>query len=239
MKKSIIKYTLELIILVTGISLSFWISEWDNNRNMNSRQQHYLNGLKNDLEKQIILFDDYEKFTKNTIENAELILNIYESIGSLSKIDSLNTLLTGLMYSSKFPEINTTFNELESTAQFYLIKDDELISTIIKYYQNSRNVKDRVNSNIDIVYYKEIFPVIKSSIVINPKDYGYEGSKINLINHLRKHQINRLDSEKEFELINAISLSIVVANTNGNYTYNIKDEAEILLRKINIKLNEK
>ena len=115
MKKSIIKYTLELIILVTGISLSFWISEWDNNRNMNSRQQHYLNGLKNDLEKQIILFDDYEKFTKNTIENAELILNIYESIGSLSKIDSLNTLLTGLMYSSKFPEINTTFNELEST----------------------------------------------------------------------------------------------------------------------------
>ena len=32
MKKYFIKYILEFFVIVTGISISFWINEWDNNR---------------------------------------------------------------------------------------------------------------------------------------------------------------------------------------------------------------
>ena len=32
MKKYLIKYVLEFFVIVTGISLSFWINEWDNKR---------------------------------------------------------------------------------------------------------------------------------------------------------------------------------------------------------------
>jgi len=50
MNKYIFKYTLEFFVIVTGISLSFWINEWNNNRSNSDKELFFLNGLKNDLD---------------------------------------------------------------------------------------------------------------------------------------------------------------------------------------------
>ena len=52
MKKYLIKYVLEFFVIVIGISLSFWINEWDNKRINSDKEFYFLSGLKNDLEKQ-------------------------------------------------------------------------------------------------------------------------------------------------------------------------------------------
>ena len=181
MKKYLIKYTLEFFVIVTGISLSFWINEWDNNRMNSDRELYFLNGLKNDLEKQLYSFNNFNEFSNTTIDYGASILEDYTNFENLSKIDSLNFKLSNLMYSRTYPAINTTFNELKSTGHFNLVKEKLLASKIIKYYQDSENYKNRLNKNIDIVYYNEIFPIIKSSIIIDPNNFGYENKKINLL----------------------------------------------------------
>ena len=236
MKKYLIKYTLEFFVIVTGISLSFWINEWDNNRMNSDRELYFLNGLKNDLEKQLYSFNNFNEFSNTTIDYGASILEDYTNFENLSKIDSLNFKLSNLMYSRTYPAINTTFNELKSTGHFNLVKEKLLASKIIKYYQDSENYKKRLNKNIDIVYYNEIFPIIKSSIIIDPNNFGYENKKINLLE--KEKIVNTIlnNSKKEFDLVNAISLRIVVAKTNKGYIEIMRKEAEILLDLINNEL---
>lgn len=236
MKKYLIKYTLEFIVIVTGISLSFWINEWDNNRMNSDKELYFLNGLKNDLEKQLNSLNNYNEFSNQTIDYGASILEDYSIFETLSKTDSLNIKLSRLMYSRSYPEVNTTFNELKSTGQFNLFKEKLLASKIIKYYQDSENYKKRLNKNIDIVYYNEIFPIIKSSIIIDPNNFGYENKKINMLGIEKSLNIILNNSKKEFELANAISLRIVVANTNKAYIEIMIKEAKILLDMINNEL---
>tara|TARA_B100001564_G_scaffold188953_1_gene158624 strand:+ start:939 stop:1658 length:720 start_codon:yes stop_codon:yes gene_type:complete len=236
MKKYLIKYTLEFIVIVTGISLSFWINEWDNNRMNSDKELYFLNGLKNDLEKQLNSLNNYNEFSNQTIDYGASILEDYSIFETLSKTDSLNIKLSRLMYSRSYPEINTTFNELKSTGQFNLFKEKLLASKIIKYYQDSENYKNRLTKNIDIVYYNEIFPIIKSSIIIDPNNFGYENKKINILGIEKSLNIILNNSKKEFELANAISLRIVVANTNKAYIEIMIKEAKILLDMINNEL---
>lgn len=236
MKKYLIKYTLEFIVIVTGISLSFWINEWDNNRMNSDKELYFLNGLKNDLEKQLNSLNNYNEFSNQTIDYGASILEDYSIFETLSKTDSLNIKLSRLMYSRSYPEINTTFNELKSTGQFNLFKEKLLASKVIKYYQDSENYKNRLTKNIDIVYYNEIFPIIKSSIIIDPNNFGYENKKINMLGIEKSFNIILNNSKKEFELANAISLRIVVANTNKAYIEIMIKEAKILLDMINNEL---
>ena len=236
MKKYLIKYTLEFIVIVTGISLSFWINEWDNNRMNSDKELYFLNGLKNDLEKQLNSLNNYNEFSNLTIDYGASILEDYSIFETLSKTDSLNIKLSRLMYSRSYPEVNTTFNELKSTGQFNLFKEKLLASKIIKYYQDSENYKKRLTKNIDLVYYNEIFPIIKSSIIIDPNNFGYENKKINMLGIEKSFNIILNNSKKEFELANAISLRIVVANTNKSYIEIMIKEAKILLDIINNEL---
>ena len=236
MKKYLIKYTLEFIVIVTGISLSFWINEWDNNRMNSDKELYFLNGLKNDLEKQLNSLNNYNEFSNQTIDYGASILEDYSIFETLSKTDSLNIKLSRLMYSRSYPEVNTTFNELKSTGQFNLFKEKLLASKVIKYYQDSENYKNRLTKNIDIVYYNEIFPIIKSSIIIDPNNFGYENKKINMLGIEKSLNIILNNSKKEFELANAISLRIVVANTNKAYIEIMIKEAKILLDMINNEL---
>lgn len=236
MKKYLIKYTLEFIVIVTGISLSFWINEWDNNRMNSDKELYFLNGLKNDLEKQLNSLNNYNEFSNLTIDYGASILEDYSIFETLSKTDSLNIKLSRLMYSRSYPEVNTTFNELKSTGQFNLFKEKLLASKIIKYYQDSENYKKRLTKNIDLVYYNEIFPIIKSSIIIDPNNFGYENKKINILGIEKSLNIILNNSKKEFELANAISLRIVVANTNKSYIEIMIKEAKILLDMINNEL---
>ncbi len=236
MKKYLIKYTLEFIVIVTGISLSFWINEWDNNRMNSDKELYFLNGLKNDLEKQLNSLNNYNEFSNLTIDYGASILEDYSIFETLSKTDSLNIKLSRLMYSRSYPEVNTTFNELKSTGQFNLFKEKLLASKIIKYYQDSENYKKRLTKNIDLVYYNEIFPIIKSSIIIDPNNFGYENKKINMLGIEKSLNIILNNSKKEFELANAISLRIVVANTNKAYIEIMIKEAKILLDMINNEL---
>ena len=238
MNKYLFKYTLEFFVIVTGISLSFWINEWNNNRTNSSKEIFFLNGLKNDLEIQLNSFNEYDDFSSQTIELGASILEDYTLFQSFTKTDSLNFKLSRLMYSSSYPSVNTTFNELQSTGQFTLFKNDLLSSKIIKYYQDSDSYENRLTKNTDLVYYNEIFPIIKSSTIIDPNNFGLNNNKINLIvvEKLLKTILN--NSEKEFELVNAIGLRIVVAKTNQSYVKIMIKEAESVLDMINKELEK-
>jgi len=232
------KYAIgEIILVVIGILIALAINNWNQNRINTDKQEGYLIGLKNDLEKQITSFNTLIEFYELTISNGESILIDFSSIGKLLEIDSINRKLSKLMYTRSYPEITTTFNELNSTGQLNLIKEKTLRSEVIKYYQNSENNKKAIESNDENVYANQIFPVIKSNIIIRPENFNYENRKINLVDNLKAVFENNLNNpSKEFDLVNAISMRIIVANINKERIEDVKNEAELLLNIMNSEL---
>ena len=72
--------------------------------------------------------------------------------------------------------------------------------------------------------------IIKSMVIINPENFGFENNEINLMDNLKSTFENNLnDSIKEFELLNANSLRIIIAKSDKATITDSKNEAELLL----------
>lgn len=228
----------EIILVVIGILIALAINNWNENRINTGKQKDYLIGLKNDLEKQIESFNSSNRFYDFIIGNGESVLIDFSSIGKVSEIDNINIKLSYLLFTKHYPEFTTTFQELNSTGQLNLIKEKSLRSQIIKFYQNSEDYQNSVDTNTEVVFYNQIFPIIKSTVIILPENFGFENKKINLSDNLKTTFENNLNNpNKQFELINAINLRIIVAKTNKTSIEDAKNEAELLLDNIKNELN--
>ena len=225
------KYAIgEIVLVVVGILLALAINNWNQSRVNAEKQIDYLIGIRADLEKQVESLNASNQYYNLVIGKGESILEDFSLFGKLSEIDSLNSKLSNLMYTRKYPEISTTFNELNSTGQLNLITKKSLRSQIIKYYQNSEYYQKWVDGNTENVVYNQIFPVIKSNVIILPENFGFENRKINLEDKLEAtFQNNLKNPDKEFELLNVISLRIIVAKTNKGHIEKAREEAEQLL----------
>ena len=226
----------EIVLVVIGILIALQLNTWNNNRINKDKEQVYLVGLKNDLENQITAFNGRLQIFDSIIDKGEAIINEFTEIGKLTEIDSINDKLSYMMYALNYPEVNTTFNELNTTGQINLIQKKLIRSKIISYYQFSEDTKLGVTINMEHVFYNQIFPIIRSSIIINNEIFGFPSEKVNtelLNNRLNSTFENKLkDPTKEFEIINAVSLRVIETKTNSGYITNAKYVAEALLKDI-------
>jgi len=223
----------EIVLVVIGILIALQINTWNVNRINSVKEIEYLTGLKNDLLNQITGLKNSKQFSDYIINEAETLLGQYNSKSSFQEIDSLNATLSHLMYTNQFLDIRTTFNELNSTGQLNLIQNKKLRSQIIEFYQNSSKHKISINGNIVNVFYEHIFPVLKSSIIIQLKDFGHQVTKFNEAEFELKmrDQLNQGNYQppSSFEIINAVSARIITEAANRNYIEKSLEEALTLL----------
>lgn len=227
----------EIILVVIGILIALQVNIWNQERVNTGKQSDYLIGLKNDLEAQILLFDSSDRFCDFMIGAGESILTDYKSLEKFSEIDSINKRLTSLMFARSYAEIRATYNELSSTGQVNLIRDKSLRSAIVKYYLVSEFYKESIDNNIEHVIYSQIFPIIKSTIIIQSENFNFEGINLDVTDNLEETFENNLNnSSKEFELLNAISLRIIITKSDKEIYAEARNEAENLLSLINNEL---
>ena len=237
------KYAIgEIILVVIGILIALQINTWNTNRINKTKEQEYLVGLKNDLESQIASFNGRLQIFDLMIDKAETIIFKFSIAGKMTQIDSINDRLNFMIYTLDYPEAKTTFNELNTTGQINLIRNKLIRSKIISYYQYSEETKSQVSNNVEQVYYDQVFPIIKASVIINPEGLGFPLEKID--HELLKSRLNSTfennlnDPIKEFEIVNAVSLHLIEMKTNKEFIILAKNAAEALLKDINAEVNK-
>ena len=67
MKKYIIKYAFEFLVIVMGISFSFWINEWNNLRNIKKLEKAYLTNINLEFKENKIQFVKRLRFMNKNI----------------------------------------------------------------------------------------------------------------------------------------------------------------------------
>ncbi|OIQ36703.1 MAG: hypothetical protein BM563_10330 [Bacteroidetes bacterium MedPE-SWsnd-G1] len=231
----------EILLVMIGILLALQVNNWNENRKNASKEQGYLIGLQNDLENQIERFEVRVPFYTSIIDMSESILNDFTSKESLTDVDSINKKLSFIMYTQTYPDYSTTFNDLNTTGNINLISNDSLRSKIISYYQRSETIKNSIDNNIDNVFYEHIFPPLNATTINLPENFIENYSSVNndlLIKKLTPYFKNNLkDPAREFDIINAISLRIIITKTNSGITERNLEYAKYILEEIGNELN--
>ncbi len=163
-KKYIIKYSFEFIVIVIGISFSFWIDEW--NKNKTNRIQHIedLRAVLNDLKNDSIMFDNVQNQIDKGKNKINILLNDIE-LYDTKKINydefSLRIINKGFLYNNDtFFMTNASFKSLISNSRINFFPE-EIHTLMNKYYES---VLKRVNDNnhmvddITLEYYHDYHP---------------------------------------------------------------------------------
>jgi hypothetical protein len=129
-----LKYAIgEIILVVIGILIALQINTWNTNRVERNKEKEYLNNLIEDIKTQKTLVQsqiDHEINTKLQCEKALRHLN-----STTINADSLNIYLTDITRKT-FVINDPTFQDLKSSGNILLIKNNALRKKIISFYQN-------------------------------------------------------------------------------------------------------
>ena len=123
MKNILARGGIEFLAVFLGIALSFYVEEWQTEKDNERKKDQYLSDLTNTLEMDI---QQINKLLETLINSEKLITEIQSDIDenhkALSDIEILNKLLDVEVGFSFFPQ-DGIFNQLISTGSFELIEN--------------------------------------------------------------------------------------------------------------------
>ena len=127
------KYAIgEIILVVIGILIALQINTWYNTKIDRQKEKEYLISLIKDIELQTTLVNGQINHEKKMRLNCEKALSNLNS--TAINQDSLNSHLAGITRKT-FVINNPTFQELKSSGNIMLIKNNTLRNEILSFYQ--------------------------------------------------------------------------------------------------------
>ena len=160
----------EIVLVVIGILIALQINNWNEERkNVVSENQYYcliLDDLKmdyNKIQELIVASDDKVKVSK------ELLLEL--NSGKKDKNFLLNKFLKAFR-GEAFVSRNVTFNDLVSSGNIRLLKDDKIKNSLIQLYSELENKLSHLKQN-NQESSKQAFNLVNSSIEFGLSEFDY------------------------------------------------------------------
>tara|TARA_Y100001001_G_scaffold74057_1_gene71991 strand:- start:3634 stop:4341 length:708 start_codon:yes stop_codon:yes gene_type:complete len=232
MKNILARGGIEFLAVFLGIALSFYVEEWQTEKDNERKKDQYLSDLTNTLEMDI---QQINKLLETLINSEKLITEIQSDIDenhkALSDIEILNKLLDVEVGFSFFPQ-DGIFNQLISTGSFELIENVELKNILLEMYNHQKQRNYATSTEIDhfnIRFRNEILDEFRVSFNYNSYDGAFYGSRT----------VNRYKFNQPYYMSNAFYGLLSQANLYGNmYTRQLKDIEKSYITALSFAKNE-
>jgi len=232
MKNILARGGIEFLAVFLGIALSFYVEEWQTEKDNERKKDQYLSDLTNTLEMDI---QQINKLLETLINSEKLITEIQSDIDenhkALSDIEILNKLLDVEVGFSFFPQ-DGIFNQLISTGAFELIENVELKNILLEMYNHQKQRNYATSTEIDhfnIRFRNEILDEFRVSFNYNSYDGAFYGSRT----------VNRYKFNQPYYMSNAFYGLLSQANLYGNmYTRQLKDIEKSYITALSLAKNE-
>jgi hypothetical protein len=137
----------EIILVVIGILIALQINNWNSYTKDRQKEKIYLNNIKRDLNNQLFLLEDRQTGETSTLDALQNVNNSFVenkgfviTLKNIANISTINDRYT-------FSVVKTTFNEIQSTGNFDIIKDLKLKDTILNYYDEMALYEKIIHNN--------------------------------------------------------------------------------------------
>lgn len=214
-----LKYAIgEIVLVVIGILIALQINNWNSERIDSNKEIIYIKRLEKDISDQVGELERIVDFYNFQIAICDSILGNYKKVYNFRQTDSIEKKISFLMFSTLIQKVNTTFNELNSTAQLSLIQNAEITNSTIQFYQNIDGLEQVILGNQEKIFYPRVIPVFLDALNLNPEFFvGPEkGHPTNFhTNEMNELVESNLDNPSfQRELLNAVSLVIMINETD-------------------------
>ena len=232
----------EILLVVVGILLALQFNSWNTNSKELDKEEWYINNILDDLHYQTQSLDIIEKDYTITIATAKSILKDYYQQESFLGIDSLNNKLGSLMFTQFFPNTNNTYQELVSSGQLSLIKNNNLSLEVIDYYLYTADTEEVFKNDLDNVFYPQIYPVLNDLVQVDIEPFLEDDDSDDLLKQLTpissyiQKKLNEVSIRLALE--NAIKLKLLILTDQLEIIKETKKGAEELNKLLEDELKE-
>jgi len=210
----------EIVLVVIGILIALQINTWNKTQSDIKTETISLKNLVQDLEKQSTSLDEYIVYESDYIANGVEVLKHYAKHKAFVEMDSIQADLYMLSERRTFNPITTTFEELNSTGDIALIRNEGIKREVIKYYNDLERVALIISNNntnhVDAMFNSVL---IKHSgfrsrsihdLFLGEVDSVYKADLFKKMNSISEKMLSK--PENEMHLFSALELRTGVAN---------------------------
>ncbi len=137
----------EIVLVVIGILIALQINNWNQGRLEAKKEKVYLENLERDLKNQIVSIDLQLEYEKKYAKCGTQILNNYFATQTLVFDSVMSNDLSTLTERKTFVRIDPTFEDMVSTGNIVLLKNNNLRNALIEYYQELERVEKVIQNN--------------------------------------------------------------------------------------------
>ena len=145
-KKYVIKYTLEFIVIVLGISVSFWVNQVAVEKNENKERLKILTNLKTEIEDIKKYTNDRMKYWQDDIDLYAMFLSSEFQIDAIKEITSSKSRVEyNLIYYRDFEPPMNRYISIINTGSFKFIKSEDVKEALTRLHTiNYSNINTSV-----------------------------------------------------------------------------------------------
>ena len=146
LKKYILKYTLEFLVIVLGISISFWLNELSVEKNENRERLKVLNNIKTEIKDIRKYTADRMKYWQDDIDLYTMFLSSEFEINSIKEITSSKSRVEyNLVYYRDFEPPMNRYVSMINTGSFKFIKSERIKEALTRLHTiNYSNINTSV-----------------------------------------------------------------------------------------------
>ena len=160
--KRLSRYLTEILVIIIGITLSFALNEWNNNRNEYEAYKNHLENLSSDLEIDFKQMKSDRESVNNIKKN--LTYSLKYNPADIESIPKLSNAINEIMSYINFLPNNNTFQMLNSTGGLAVFKNKELVSELNQLYQYDYAYIEMMERQKDRVLYEHLMPLLYEEI---------------------------------------------------------------------------
>ena len=146
MKKYAVKYSLEFLVIVMGISVSFWLNEMSVEKNENRERVKVLNNIKIEINDIQSYTGDRMKYWQDDIDLYAMFLSSEFETNAIKKITSSKSRIEyNLIYYRDFQPPMNRYGSIINTGSFKFIKSERIKEALTRLHTiNYSNIKTSV-----------------------------------------------------------------------------------------------
>ena len=206
MKKCLIKYTLEFVVIVLGISVSFWVNKKQNDKENKINEIHVYEDIQTELNELTVMINER---TEAINFDLELVNNVYHGSSNL-KFNYEDLLVAVTDWRGFDPSIEI-YSSLKYDGGLKYISNTEIKVAIDRFYSPTNpiyaNMEDEIIVQREILKYLHInYPLVLLNYDSKELD---ENNKINYFKNIITNDLtfrSLLNSKQRFMLNKRIGL---------------------------------
>jgi len=159
---------LELVLLIAGILIALAVDGWIDDRRAVQLEREYLERLERDLERNVAILDEYVEFEQRQTADGVLAYRALRGVSGIER-ERVAQALSNLANRRTLRLLRATYQDLLSTGNLSLIRDQALRDTIVRLYEEADRTIAIVDRNNEVVVEQAYGQPLHESGLITPR----------------------------------------------------------------------